>query len=223
MSLDIDKCKKVAIVGQSGSGKTTLALIMAALYRPSKGDIYIDDINVKSMDKDLLRKKVGVVLQDNFLFNKTIFENITINNPDATIDEVKKICKIAVIDEFIDSLPMKYNTILSEAGSNLSGGQRQRIALARALINNPSIIILDEATSALDSITETTISKNIKKLNCTQVIVAHRLSTIIDCDEIILLKDGSIEDRDTHNNLLVKSEYYKMLYQGNKREEELVC
>lgn len=212
ISLSINNGDKVAIVGKSGSGKSTLARLLVGLYAPTEGDIYFDNFNFKDLNKKYIRKQLGIVPQDITLFNKSIFDNIVMNRDNISLEEVQNACKIACIDDEIEDMPMKYYTGISEMGLNLSGGQRQRIALARAIINKPKILLLDEATSSLDNINERKISDEFKKMGTTQIVVAHRLSTIIDADLIIVLDDGKIVEEGTHKQLLERKSYYSRLY-----------
>ena len=154
-------------------------------------------------------------MQDNILFNKTIWQNICIKNDDIDFNTVKETCKLAAIHDDINSLPMGYDTVLSESATNLSGGQKQRISIARALFKKPQILLLDEATSALDSLTESKIINNISSLKCTQIIIAHRLSTIKNADKIILLDKGEIINIGDHNKLMSESYYYRNLYKNS--------
>ncbi|MEK4082243.1 peptidase domain-containing ABC transporter [Solibacillus sp. FSL K6-1126] len=220
ISFKVSKGQKVAFIGKSGSGKSTLASLLAGLYEPNSGTIKYDDENIQFLDKSHLRKQIGMVLQEDFLFNRTIKENIIMHNKDITLKDVEKACQIAQIHEDILNMPMKYETIISETGTNISGGQRQRIVLARALARNPSILILDEATSALDTLTERKISDMLDVLDCTRIIIAHRLSTIISADKIIIIDEGQILDQGTHEDLLSRSAYYREFY--NDKSAELV-
>jgi len=155
-----------------------------------------------------LRKKVGVVPQDIHFFNRSVMENITMYSPSAQLEDVKEAAKLAKIHDDISSLPMGYNTMISEFGTNFSGGQKQRIALARALINKPSILLLDEATSSLDTIVEKEIDEILSDLDCTRIVIAHRLSTVKNADKIFVLDNGKIVEIGTHNDLLRKQGYY---------------
>lgn len=216
ISLEIKAGTKIAIVGSSGSGKSTLSKLIVDLYKPTKGVIKYDSINLYDYNKKNLSKQIGIVEQDAMLFNKTIYENIVMNNDSIKLDEVKKICEIACIAKEIEEMPMKYNTLISEMGMNLSGGQRQRILLARALINNPKILVLDEATSSLDNINEKRISDYLSKKGCTRIVIAHRLSTIVDADKIYVLSKGKIVEEGTHSTLINQKGVYYELYKNGQ-------
>ncbi|MPQ33967.1 peptidase domain-containing ABC transporter [Clostridium estertheticum] len=212
INMEIKAGQKVAIVGKSGSGKSTLAKLIVGLYNPIKGNIFFDNYKSNELNRKYLRQNISVVLQENFLFNKTIYENIIANCDDMDMEDVLWAAEAADISKDIERMPMNYNTIISESGGNLSGGQKQRIALARAIVNRPVILLLDEATSALDTVTESTIQRNLDEINCTQVIIAHRLSTIINSDVIFVVENGQILDHGTHKELIARCSYYKKLY-----------
>jgi ABC-type bacteriocin/lantibiotic exporter with double-glycine peptidase domain len=214
INLDIKSGQKIAIVGPSGSGKSTLSKILIGLYMPTKGKVFYDDINLDMLDKPYLRKQMGVVPQDISLLNKTIFDNIKMNKENIDFEDIKRATQIANIYEEIESMPMKYYTLISDMGANLSGGQRQRIALARAIINNPKIILLDEATSSLDAINESKVSDYFKSNGCTRVVISHRLSTIIDSDMIYVMNDGKIIEQGNHDALIEKKGFYYTLYKA---------
>ena len=161
---------------------------------------------------------MGIVPQDTYLFNKTIFDNITMNRNDITLEQVKEACVIAQIDKEIESMPMGYNTLISDMGMNISGGQRQRIILARSIVSKPKIILFDEATSSLDSINENNISKYLENLGCTRIIIAHRLSTIVDADIIYVLQNGEIIEQGNHDELIRKKGVYFDLYNSNDKK-----
>ncbi|MEJ7185347.1 peptidase domain-containing ABC transporter [Staphylococcus epidermidis] len=216
INLSINKGDKVAFVGESGSGKSTLAKSIIGLYYSHQGSLKIDGIDINKINKNNLHKKISIVPQDNFLFNKTIFENITMNNHDKTEEDVIKVAKLANIHEDIQKMPMKYNTVVNDMGFNLSGGQRQRIAIARALISNPEILILDEATSSLDQKNEHDIMTNLKNIDCTVIIVAHRLSTIKNADKIYVLENGEIIASGEHDELIKNSKLYRTLYHSGR-------
>lgn len=214
ISLLIKNKEKVAFVGESGSGKTTLAKLMLGLWKPESGTIVVNDYNIEEVDKKLFRQSVAYVPQNVELFSGTIEENIRFGNHSATYEQIKSACKRAGCDEFIEKLPSKYGTYLEEAGMNLSGGERQRIALARALIKNPKILILDEATSNLDFVSEAKIYETLFSLNCTTIIVAHRLSTIRKCDSIIVINKNEIVEQGSHRSLLAAKGIYKRIWQS---------
>ncbi|CJV65354.1 lantibiotic export protein [Streptococcus pneumoniae] len=189
---------------------SALSKILSGLYKIDTGKVLFDGVNINQIDKKILSQNLGVVPQDSFLLNRSILDNITLKH-DVTSQKIEEVCKAVQIYDEIMAMPMKFNTIISEMGSNISGGQRQRIALARALINNPSIVILDEATSALDTINEERITKYIQSQGCTQIIIAHRLSTIKDADIIFVMKGGKIVESGNHKYLMdLGGEYYSL-------------
>lgn len=213
--MTIESGQRIALVGQPGSGKSTLSKILSGLYKIDTGKVLFDGVNINQIDKKILSQNLGVVPQDSFLLNRSILDNITLKH-EVTSQKIEEVCKAVQIYDEIMAMPMKFNTIISEMGSNISGGQRQRIALARALINNPSIVILDEATSALDTINEERITKYIKSQGCTQIIVAHRLSTIKDADIIFVMKGGKIVESGNHKYLMELGGEYYSLYTKRK-------
>lgn len=218
ISLHIKKGEKVAIVGSSGSGKSTLSKILVSLYTPTSGQVLYDSIDIQNLNKKEIFKQMGIVPQDITLLNKSIMKNIEMSKENVDIEKIKKAAKVSQIADEIESMPMGYYTVISEMGMNLSGGQRQRIALARALLNDPKIIILDEATSSLDVINEAKISEYLSELGCTRIIIAHRLSTIIDSDVIYVMDQGQIVEKGTHAELINIHGLYHKLYssQANK-------
>lgn len=214
VNLEIRPGEKVAIVGTSGSGKSTLSKILLGLYEANDGEILYDGTEIERLEKKSLRKQIGVVPQDMSLFNKTIYENITMNKFGIREEDVREAARVTQLEEEIESMPMKYDTLVSDMGMNLSGGQRQRVALARALINHPRVLILDEATSALDYKNEREISDYLEKIGCARIIIAHRLSTIVDADKIVVLCDGEVKEIGKHQELLEKRGIYSSLYQS---------
>ena len=215
-NLIIEPNKKIAIVGGSGQGKSTLFNLITRLFDANAGTISIDDVNILDISEECLRKNVSIIRQEPFIFNRTILENFKIIDENIKLKDVKKYVKEAYLDEYIESLPKKYDTLLGEGGVNLSGGQKQRLAIARTLAKNSKIILFDEATSALDNNSQEFIKKSIDNLvkNHTVVIVAHRLSTIIDADVIYVIDKGKVIASGTHNQLLTSCDYYKNLYKS---------
>lgn len=214
LDLKLEPNKKIAIIGRSGNGKSTIFNLLLRYFDTTKGEILIDGININDLTEESLRNNISIIRQTPFLFNISILENFKIVKPNATLDEIRDVCKKAYIDEYIMSLPDKYETIIGEGGVNLSGGQKQRIAIARTLLLNTKIILFDEATSALDNESQEYIKMTIDNLikDHTIIIVAHRLSTIIDSDIIHIIDKGKLEDSGTHKELLKKSKIYRSLY-----------
>ncbi|MDD2397942.1 MAG: ABC transporter ATP-binding protein [Tissierellia bacterium] len=214
ITFDIEEGKTVAFVGPSGGGKTTLCHLIPRFYEIEEGSISIDNIDIRKFTRRSLRKNIGIVQQDVFLFTGTILENIQYGKFEATKEEVYQAAKNANIHDFIMSLPEGYETYVGERGAKLSGGQKQRISIARVFLKNPPILILDEATSALDNATELLIQKALEELSKgrTTVVVAHRLSTIKNADEIIILTDQGIQEKGEHQELLEKNGFYAELY-----------
>jgi ABC-type bacteriocin/lantibiotic exporter with double-glycine peptidase domain len=212
INMEVGAGEKVAIVGPSGSGKSTLGKIIVGLFQPTEGNVYIDGLDYKEYEKKALLKQMGIVPQDGILFNKSIMENILLGNEKAEESLVYEAAQVARIDEEIESLPMKYHTVVSDLGQNFSGGQRQRILIARALVNKPKVLVFDEATSSLDTINEAKISEYLSKQGCTRIIIAHRLSTIMDSDKIYVMNQGEIIACGKHEELLSKCELYNKLY-----------
>lgn len=223
MSFTIKQGEVIGIVGRSGSGKSTISKLIQRLYIPEAGKILIDGIDIALADPAWLRRQIGVVLQENFLFNATIRENISIHNPSASMEQIINMAKIAGAHEFILELPNAYDTMVGENGTGLSGGQKQRIAIARALLCNPRILIFDEATSALDYESESIIQKNLKHISKgrTLIIIAHRLSTLKDADRIMAIDRGSLIEFGTKQELLnARGLYY---YLHSQQEMGDVC
>ena len=203
-----------ALVGSSGSGKSTLISLVMAFNRPTQGRVLLDGRDLASLRLRDYRSHLGIVLQDNFLFDGTVAENIRFSRPDATLDQVKVVSRIAHSDEFIERFPEGYQTIVGERGVKLSGGQRQRVAIARAILADPAVLLLDEATSSLDSESEALIQDGLHALRAgrTTFVIAHRLSTIMSADQILVLEAGEIVERGTHRELLAAGGRYRQLY-----------
>ena len=214
LSLSIEAGKTIALVGPSGGGKTTLCSLIPRFYELDSGDIKIDGNSIKDVSLRSLRKNIGVVQQDVFLFTGTIRDNIICGNPEATEEEMIEAAKKARIHDFVMTLPEKYDTYIGERGVKLSGGQKQRISISRIFLKNPPIIILDEATSALDNVTEREIQASLEELSKdrTNIVVAHRLSTIKNADEIIVITNGKISERGTHDELIKAGGIYATLH-----------
>lgn len=219
INLKIKHGEKIAFVGESGSGKTTLAKLLIRLYEQEKGSIKLDSIDIREFSIKQIRDNISYISQNTFLFSGTIKENLLFGNSHANNDDISRVCRMCELEEYINSLPLKYNTRIEENGKNLSGGQKQRLAIARALIKNPKILIMDEATSNLDYITEKTIENMINKFskNMTTIIIAHRLSTIKDCDNIFLFRNGQIVENGNHRDLLKQRGYYYQLWNGQDK------
>lgn len=215
-NLDITKGKTIALVGPSGVGKTTISNLIPRFYDVSSGQVFIDDTDIRDVKLNDLRKNIGFVNQDVFIFWGSIKENIRYGNPNATNEEIIDSAKKANIHEFIMSLKEGYDTIVGERGVKLSGGQKQRVAIARVFLKNPPILILDEATSSLDNVTELAIQKSIEEIAIgrTTIVVAHRLSTIKNADEIIVITDKGIKERGSHKELINKESLYRDLYEA---------
>ena len=215
LSLNIPAGKTIAIVGSTGSGKSTIVKLLLRLYELQSGSITLDGKDIRAIFLGDLRRAIGWVSQDVYLFHGTVKENIAYGNPDASSKSITMAAKLAEAHDFILDLPHQYNTIVGERGQKLSGGQRQRLAIARAILKNPPILILDEATSAVDNETEAAIAKSLVTItkNRTTIAIAHRLSTIRDADCIYVLEKGQIVERGKHEQLLEKQGIYANLWQ----------
>lgn len=214
LSLSIPTGKITAIVGVSGSGKTTLAKLLLSFYYPQSGDIFLDDVRLNEVNSNLWREKCGVVMQNGIIFSGTISENIALHDYKPDIKRVKLASKIACVDEFIENLPLGYNTKIGNSGIDLSGGQKQRILIARAVYKNPQFIIMDEATSSLDANNEMKILNNLSRFfeGKTVVIIAHRLSTVKNANNIVVMERGTIVEEGTHRMLTsLKGVYYHLV------------
>ena len=220
VNLDIESGKTVALVGPSGAGKTTLCHLIPRFYDITQGKITIDGIDIRNIKLKSLRKNIGLVQQEVFLFTGTIKDNILYGNPSSGDEEIAEAAKKASIHDFITSLPEGYNTYIGEKGIKLSGGQKQRISIARLFLKNPPILILDEATSALDNETETIVQKSLEDLSFgrTTLIIAHRLSTIKNADEILVLTSEGVEEQGTHMELMDRNGLYKRLYNSQFKD-----
>jgi ATP-binding cassette subfamily B protein len=214
VNLMIQPGQKIALVGPTGSGKTTLAMLLLGLYPPIAGGIRYDGVSLDQLDYRDLRRQLGVVLQDSFLFSGSIRENIAFNAPDLSLESVIELARLAGIHDEIAAMPMGYETLVSEGGSSLSGGQRQRLSIARALAHRPAVLILDEATSALDAVTERVVADSLSRLACTRIVIAHRLSTVRDADLILVLDGGAVVERGTHQQLMQRDGQYARLVAG---------
>lgn len=207
--------EKVALVGASGVGKTSVVNLICRFYDPESGTVCIDGEDVRNIRIEDLRRQIGIVPQDTFLFHASIEENLKVGNPDASPDEIEKAARLANADEFINKLPEGYKTVVGERGVTLSGGQKQRLAITRAILKDPRIVIFDEATSSLDTKSERLVKESMNQLMCgrTTLIVSHRLSTVADADRIMVLEHGKIAEEGTHQSLMKRNGLYRHLYE----------
>ena len=214
LTMKLEPNKKIAIVGKSGQGKSTLFNLLLRYFDTSTGDIKLNGVDIKDLSEESLRNNISVIRQSPYLFNQSIIDNFRVVKKNVSLKEIRKVCKKAYIDDYIMSLPNKYDTIIGEGGVNLSGGQKQRIAIARTLLKDTKVILFDEATSALDNESQEYIKKTIDDLVKTHtiIIVAHRLSTIMDADLIYVIDEGKVESYGTHDDLMKSSKLYKKLY-----------
>lgn len=216
VSVAIAPGQKVAIVGRSGSGKSTLARLLLGLHEPTQGEIRFDGVPLAQLDRAALRRQLGAVMQEVFVFSGSIRQNIAFGLRDCALDDLLAAAQLACIDRDIAHMPMGFETMVAEGGAGLSGGQRQRLALARAVVRKPAVLLLDEATSHLDTATEERIQRNLHALGCTQIVIAHRLSTIQQADLILVMADGRIVERGTHDELLTRGGAYAALWQAGQ-------
>lgn len=222
MNFKIKANSTVAFVGKSGSGKTTVFNLLCKMYNIDSGNITIDGIDINELDKDSIRGNITIISQNPYIFNLSIRDNLRLVKENLTEEEMIEACKTACLEDFINSLPDGYDTIIGEGGINLSGGERQRLAIARALVQKTEIILFDEATSALDNETQANIKKAIDNMKneYTILIIAHRLSTVIDCDRILFLDEGKIKAEGTHRELLRTCKNYRSLYEAELKNNK---
>lgn len=224
ISFSIEHGETVGIIGSTGCGKTTLVSLIPRLYDADSGEIYVDGINIKRYKLENLREGIGMVLQKNLLFSGTVEENLKWGDPDADDETIKKMAKISAADKFIDSFKDGYKSPIEKGGNNVSGGQKQRLCIARALVKHPKILILDDSTSAVDTATERQIKAGLSDMkDCTKIIIAQRISSVIDADKIIVMDNGSITGIGTHDQLLsTNKEYSEIYYSQNEKNAKEV-
>jgi ATP-binding cassette subfamily B protein len=222
LDLDLAAGTTLALIGHTGSGKTTLASLVPRFYDVSGGRVLVDGVDVRDVTLYSLRREIGVIPQDPFLFSTTVRENIAFGRPEMSDDEVERVARLAQAHEFVERLPEGYETVIGERGITLSGGQRQRIAIARALAIDPRILILDDATASVDATTEAQIRDGLREVmrGRTTLIIAHRLSTIALADEIAVIDGGRIAARGTHDELLGTSEIYREIHDHGLLERQ---
>ena len=214
MNFKVNANETIGFVGPSGAGKSTIFNLISAIERVDKGHITFDGVDINTLDKSSIRGNLSVISQNAYIFNMSILDNLKVIKKDATEEEIKDACHLACLDDFIETLPNKYDTIVGEGGVTLSGGQKQRLAIARALLLKTEVLLFDEATSALDNETQTKIQEAINNLKgeYTILIIAHRLSTVIDANRIFVINNGVVEAAGTHKELLKTSKTYQKLY-----------
>jgi ATP-binding cassette subfamily B protein len=224
INLSINSGETIGIIGGTGSAKSTLVQLIPRLYDVTEGNVLVGGTDVRNYDIETLRDKVSMVLQKNVLFSGTIKENLRWGNKNATEEEVIEACRQAQAEEFIETLPNKYDTFIEQGGTNVSGGQKQRLCIARALLKKPKILILDDSTSAVDTKTDALIRKAFKETipNTTKIIIAQRISSIQEADNIIVLNDGKIDGMGTHEELLISNNIYREVYESQVKGAETV-
>lgn len=220
VSLVIEPGQMIGVVGRSGSGKSTLAHLILNLYRPTEGTVLYDGRDLEKLEAASVRAQLGIVPQNSYLFGTSVRTNISLTKPDASLQDVERAAQLACIHDDIVAMPLGYDTVLSDGGASVSGGQRQRIALARALVHEPAILLLDEATSSLDATTESQIHENLDKLDCTRIVIAHRISTIRRADLIVVMEGGSFVEQGTHDELMAAGGRYAELASSQTGEPE---
>ena len=213
-----------ALVGSTGAGKTTIIALLARFYEENKGEILLDNQRATDFSKESVREHLGIVLQDSYLFDTTIRENIRYGKLDASDEEVEQAAKLANADSFISQLPDGYDTVLSGNGNGISQGQRQLLAIARVMLKNPEVLILDEATSSIDTVTEIKITEALRRLmkGKTSFVIAHRLNTVKEADKILVLNHGEIMEQGTHQQLMAKNQFYAKLVRTQQLNEGTV-
>jgi ATP-binding cassette subfamily B protein len=219
VNLEIKSGETVGIIGGTGTSKTTLIHLIPRLYDTTNGAVKVGGVDVRDYDLKALRDEVSVVLQKNVLFSGTIIENLRWGKEDATIEEIKHVCRLACADEFVETFPDRYNTYIEQGGANVSGGQKQRLCIARALLKKPKILILDDSTSAVDTATDAKIRKAFREEipNTTKIIIAQRISSVQDADKIIVLDEGRVNDVGTHDELLARNAIYREVYTSQQK------
>jgi ATP-binding cassette subfamily B protein len=215
LDLELEAGTVVALIGHTGAGKTTTAALVPRFYDVQAGRVVVDGHDVRDVTLASLRREIGAIAQDPFLFSATVRENIAFGRPEATAEQVERAARLAQAHEFVAALPDGYDTVIGERGITLSGGQRQRIAIARALVVDPRILVLDDATASVDATTEARIREGLREAmrDRTTIIIAHRLSTIALADEVVVLEDGRVAARGTHDELVETSDVYREIYE----------